>query len=82
MAFQRRRLENHGGSGGGLRIWSYRPAGDNRAAVKAANYFNDARDVLSVRDVIIVGATDQTFMGQVSAISTAGVVTFSALQTF
>lgn len=37
-------------------VWSYFHASDNLAAVKAAGYFNTARNLLSPGDVIIFSA--------------------------
>ena len=42
MAFILKKLENHGGSGGGLKVFSYDAGTDTKALVKGANYFNEA----------------------------------------
>lgn len=82
MAFNIQKLENHGGSGGGLKVFSYFTSADNKAAVKAANYFNDAADLLTVGDRIMIHASDADFDCHVSAISAAGVVTIAAVDGF
>lgn len=80
MAFNLQKLENHSGSGGGLKIWSYNGS-DTKAASKAVGFFNGAADLLSVGDRILVHATDADFDCHVSAIA-AGVVTTAAIDTF
>ncbi len=82
MPFSIRGLENHGGSGGGIKLWSYRTTADNKAAVKAANYFNPAADLLNVGDRIAIESTDAGFDARVSAKSAAGVITIAAVGTF
>jgi len=81
MAFNIRNLENHAGSGGGVKLWSYDAGDDNRAAVKGAGYFNDAAAMLAVGDRIAVHATDFDFDCHVSA-NAAGVVTIAAVDAF
>lgn len=81
MAFALKNLENHSGSGAGMKIWSY-TTGDNRAAVTASGYFNDAALVLSANDLIYVNSSDVNFLAVVAAISSAGVVTTEALGAF
>lgn len=80
MAFTLRTLENHSGSGSGLKIFSY-STGDNQAAVKGTGYFNGAAELFSVGDRILVHASDFDFDCHVSAIS-AGVVTIAAIDPF
>ncbi len=80
MAFDIQKLENHSGSGGGLKVFSYNGS-DNKATVKAANYFNDAADLLSVGDRIMIHASDANFDAHVSAIS-SGAVTIAAIDAF
>lgn len=41
---------------GGVAMWSYFHATDNLAAIKAAGYFNDARNLLSPGDAIVFSA--------------------------
>ena len=81
MAFSIRGLENHAGSGGGIKLWSYRTTADNKAAVKGAGYFNQAYDLLNVGDRIAIESTDAGFDARVSAKS-AGVITIAAVGTF
>lgn len=80
MAFTIRNLENHSGSGAGVKIFSY-STDDAAAVVKAANYFNDASINLSVGDRIHVHASDADFDCHVSAVA-AGVVTVAAIDAF
>ena len=47
MAFTIVNLENHSGSGAGVKLWSYK-SGDAIAAVEGAGYFNDAAGLLSI----------------------------------
>lgn len=82
MAFNLRALENRGGSTGFLRTWSYTTATDNRAAVKANNYFDPAAGLLQVGDRIHINSSDVNFDAQVSAISGAGAVTIAAVGAF
>lgn len=81
MAFNLRNLENHAGSGGGIKLFSYRSTTDGKAAVQAANYFNTAADLLSVGDRIFISCSNADFDAQVSDI-TGGVVTIAALDAF
>ena len=80
MAFDLQKLENHGGSGGGLKLWSYNGS-DTATATKASGFFNEASDLLSVGDRILCHATDADFDCHVSAIS-SGVVTVAAIDSF
>ncbi len=82
MAFNMQKLENHAGSGGGLKLFSYHAGDDNRAAVNGAGYFNEAASLLSVGDRIAVHATDFDYDCHVSAISADDVVTVAALDDF
>jgi len=81
MAFNLQGLENHSGSGGGVKIWSYNAGTDAQAAVKGAGYFNTAAGLLNVGDRILIHASDADFDAHVSAIS-AGVVTIAAIDAF
>lgn len=81
MAFNLQGLENHSGSGGGVKIWSYNAGSDAKAAVKHAGYFNTAADLLSVGDRILIHASDADFDAHVSAIS-GGTVTIAAIDAF
>lgn len=82
MAFNLQGLENHSGSGGGVKIWSYNGGTDNKAAVKGTGYFNSAAGLLNVGDRILIHASDADFDAHVSAISGAGVVTIAAIDAF
>jgi hypothetical protein len=82
MAFNLRALENHSGSGSGRKVFTYDSGTDNQAAVKGANYFNDAATLLTVGDRIHVHASDADFDAHVSAISAAGAVTIAAVDAF
>lgn len=80
MAFDIQKLENHSGSGGGIKIWSYNGS-DAKATIKGANYFDNAADLLSVGDRIVIHASDADFDAHVSAIS-SGAVTIAAIDAF
>lgn len=80
MAFDIQKLENHAGSGGGVKIFTYNST-DSKATVKGAGYFNTAADLLTVGDRIMIHASDADFDAHVSAIS-AGAVTIAAIDTF
>lgn len=80
MAFTIANLENHAGSGGGVKIWTYSTA-DAKATVKGAGYFNDAALNLRVGDRIMIHASDADFDAHVSA-NAAGVVTIAAVDAF
>lgn len=73
MAFTLPNLENHGGSGAGVKIWSYK-SDDAIATVEGTGYFNDAAGLLSVGDLIWCYLSDKQQFKSVTAIS-AGVVT-------
>ena len=81
MAFNINGLENHSGSGGGVKLFSYNAGGDTKAAVKASGYFNSAAGLLTVGDRIMVHASNADFDAHVSAIS-GGAVTIAAIDTF
>jgi hypothetical protein len=81
MALTLANLENHGGSGAGVKVWSYSTS-DNKAAVKGANYFDGAAGLLTVGDRILIHASDADFDAHVSAISGAGAVTIAAIDAF
>lgn len=81
MAFTLKNLENHAGSGAGVKIFSYSTT-DNKAAVKGAGYFNEAAGNLSVGARILIHASNADFDAHVSAISGAGVVTIAAIDAF
>lgn len=80
MAFTLANLENHGGSGAGVKIWSFN-TGDAKATVKGVGYFNDASALLAVGDRILIHASDADFDAHVSA-NAAGVVTIAAIDAF
>lgn len=82
MAFSLRNLENHSGSGAGVKLWSYDSGSDNQAAVKGDNYFDAAAELLSVGDRIMIHASDADFDAHVSEISAAGAVTIAAIDAF
>lgn len=80
MAFTLRNLENHSGSGGGVKVFSYNTS-DAKATVKGANYFDGAAELLTVGDRIMIHASDADFDAHVSAIS-SGAVTIAAIDAF
>jgi len=81
MAFNLQGLENHSGSGGGLKVFSYDAGADAKAAVKGAGYFNDADGLLPIGSRIMIHASDADFDAHVSA-NAAGVVTIAAIDAF
>lgn len=74
MSFDLTKLENHGGSGAGLKLWSYDGSADTAATIEAAGYFNGASSLLAVGDRIAVRASDDDFDMVVTA-NASGVVT-------
>lgn len=80
MAFTIRNLENHAGSGGGVKLFSYSTT-DSKATVKGAGYFNDASLSMAVGDRVMIHASDADFDAHVSA-NSAGVVTIAAVDAF
>lgn len=80
MAFTLKNLENHSGSGAGLKIYSYNSA-DAKATIKGTGYFNEAAGLFAVGSRIMIHGSDADFDAHVSAIS-AGVVTIAAIDTF
>jgi len=69
MAFTASSLVRIGG-GSGVNLWMYQTA-DAIAAVNSAAYFNDASDMLNIRDLIIVQDTDTPTTNFVSVLSNA-----------
>ena len=43
--------------GNNWKLWGYTSGSDNIAAINSSGYFNDASDMLGVRDLIIVADT-------------------------
>lgn len=77
MAFALSGLYQVGPGGGGVRLWTYSSA-DAIATVNTAGYFNDASDLLTVRDIIFVVDTNTPTAHIVSVLSNAsGVVDVS-----
>jgi|TARA_R110000787_G_scaffold256567_1_gene361856 hypothetical protein len=66
------------GGGSGCRMWAYRTA-DAIATVNSAGYFNNAHNMLSIRDIICVQDTNvpSTSWVNVLTITAAGVVDVS-----
>jgi len=69
MAFTASSLVRIGG-GSGVNLWMYQTA-DAIAAVNSAAYFNDASDMLNIRDLIIVQDTNTPTTNFVSVLSNA-----------
>jgi hypothetical protein len=69
MAFTASSLVRIGG-GSGVNLWMYQTA-DAIAAVNSAAYFNDASNMLNIRDLIIVQDTDTPTTNFVSVLSNA-----------
>ena len=59
--------------GNGFKLWAYSSA-DAIASVNSANYFSDAANMLTVRDVIIVLDTNTPTTSFVSVLSNTGSV--------
>lgn len=77
MAFALSGLYQVGPGGGGVRLWTYSSA-DAIATVNTAGYFNNASDLLAVRDIIFVVDTATPTAHIVSVLSNAaGVVDVS-----
>ena len=80
MALDLTKLETaHGGKG--VKVWTYYTSADNKAAVKGANYFDNAANHLQVGDRLMIHASDADFDAHVSAIS-SGAVTIAAVDAF
>lgn len=67
MAFTASSLVRIGG-GSGVNLWMYQTA-DAIAAVNSAAYFNDASNMLNIRDLIIVQDTNTPTTNFVSVLS-------------
>lgn len=82
MAFNKRFFDPTSSGSKGTAVMGYYQTTDNKAAVKAAGYFNEvAKEMESCRvGAILIFASDATFMAKVSV--AAGVVTLAALETF
>ena len=59
--------------GGGHNVWYYDSA-DALSAVRASGYFNDAANMLNVRDLIIVQDTNAPTTNFVTVLSNTGTV--------
>ena len=57
MAFAIRNLSTHGYSNG-FTLWHYRSEVDKLADIDSAGYFNDASDMFTAGDMILVSAAD------------------------
>lgn len=81
MAFNKRFFDPTGsGSKGTKLVGLYQSETDNAAAIKGAGYFNTVANEMVRVGVIVVFATDATFLAKVSV--SGGVVTLAALDTF
>lgn len=81
MALDKKRLDPTGsGSKGTKNFAIYETATDNKAAVKVAGYFNLAANELARVALILIIASDATFLAKVSV--SAGVVTIAAPDTY
>ena len=72
MAFSATGLSRLAGASGG-NLWWYSTT-DAIAAVNSAGYFNDAANMLAIRDVIIVADTNTPTTSFVSVLSNTGTV--------
>tara|TARA_R110000796_G_scaffold7819_1_gene26417 strand:- start:449 stop:712 length:264 start_codon:yes stop_codon:yes gene_type:complete len=70
MAYTASTLTRIGGASNG-NLWLYTSA-DAIAAINSANYFNDAANMLAVRDVIIVAETSGPTTSFVNVLSNNG----------
>tara|TARA_Y100000114_G_scaffold43691_2_gene39211 strand:+ start:1684 stop:1947 length:264 start_codon:yes stop_codon:yes gene_type:complete len=70
MAYSSAGLTRLAGSSGG-NLWWYSTT-DTIATVNSANYFNDAANMLAVRDVIIVSDTNTPTTNFVSVLTNTG----------
>lgn len=81
MAFNKRFFDpTASGSKGTKVIGLYQTADDNAAAVKAAGYFNSVSDEMTRVGLLVVFATDATFLAKVTV--AGGVVTLAAPDAF
>jgi hypothetical protein len=77
MAFSASGLTRVGGDSNGS-LWMYTTGDDAIAAINTEGYFNNASDMLAVRDLIIVRDTDTPTTNFVTVLSNAaGVVDVS-----
>lgn len=81
MAYEKRFFDpTASGSKGTKTMAIYQSTTDNAAAIKASNYFNSAWNELSRVAVLLVVASDATFLAKVTV--TNKVVTLAALDAF
>ena len=81
MAFTLKTLENHSGSGAGVKVFSYSTA-DAKATVKGANYFDAGAGLFEVGSRLMIHASDADFDAHVVSISAANVVVVAAIDAF
>lgn len=81
MAFDIQKLETaHAGKG--KKLWTYDGLADNKAAAQGGGFFNDAANLFSVSDRIMIASSDADFDAHVVSISGAGVVVIAAVDAF
>lgn len=80
MALDKTRLDPTGSGSKGTKVLGTYETTDNKAAVKAANYFNDAANELARVGVLLIFASDATFFAKCTV--AAGVVTIAAPETY
>jgi hypothetical protein len=82
MPFDKNNLDWSGAGSVGAGARAVYKTADNKAAVKAANYFNAAWQQFQSINAILIVASDATFEAKVSVNGTTGVVTLAALDAF
>lgn len=80
MALDKKGLDPTGSGSKGTKIMAIYQTTDNKAAVKGANYFNAAAGELARVGLILIFASDATFLAKLSV--AAGVVTIAAPETY
>lgn len=81
MAYNKRFFDpTASGSKGTKTIAIYQSTDDNKAAIKAVGYFNAASDEFERVALVLIVATDATFLAKVTV--AAGVVTLAAPDAF
>lgn len=82
MAFNKRFFDPTGSGSKGTRVMGiYQSDADNRATITGANYFNSVAEEMRRVALLLVIASDATFLAKVS-VNAAGVVTLAAPDGF
>lgn len=80
MALNKRFLDPTGSGSKGTKVMGIYQTEDNKAAVKAAGYFNAVSAELARTGVLLIFASDATFLAKVAV--AAGVVTLADVDAF